>query len=297
MRKLVRHLIPNMIDKGLLRIIGARLAACLFVSSLAFCHSAHSQSIPASQNVYRSEIQLSQYNLIFTKVKINGSEALAMIDSGAYYTAQISLKLAHRLGIALSEDQTDRVRDINGKIIHPMAGSIASLSIGDYELRDLRVQVVEGQIERIANQVSTEFEVTLGWGMLSRSYLVVDYKRLRLMFSDNPIDLGQSQINIGYEVVNRVPTVRGAFSEDDVRLLFDTGAPRCSIDTEYAKVPAGEIIAKQLSLAGNKLPLEWRVRDLSAIRKSTGCLGVIGNNFLKSYAVYFDPKNKIIKLH
>jgi gag-polyprotein putative aspartyl protease len=297
MRGLVRPLMPDRGDKWLLQVEAVGLGAYLLAVFLIFCSPAHSSGISESQRIYRSEIQLSPYNLIFTKIKLGGFETVALIDSGAYYAAEISPGLARNLGITLSENQTDTFRGHDGKILYPKSGYLNSMFIGTYEVKHVKVKVVEGHIERIAGQVNTDFDVILGWGILSQSYLVIDYKRLSLMFSDGPIDLGKGQISMEYSVINRAPVVRGTLSEGEAQFLLDTGAPICSIDTNYAEVPAGKVVTKQLLLADSKFSLEWRVKDLSVIKNSMDCAGVIGNNLLKSYAVYFDPKNKIIKLH
>jgi hypothetical protein len=35
--------------------------------------------------------------------------------------------------------------------------------------------------------------------------------------------------------------------------------------------------------------LEFRAKDMTAIRKPPGCVGLIGNNLLRQYAAYFNP--------
>jgi hypothetical protein len=297
MLALVRPLISNPVCRWLSQTAVAGLTLCLFAVSLAGGSAAHAQGSPASRRVYRSELQLLPSNLIFAKVKINGREALALIDSGSARAIELSPRLARELNIALTEDQTRRFKGHDGKPFYAKNGVINSLVIGDYEAGNRNVEVIEGHIESITGQVKTDFDVILGWEFLSQSYLVVDYKHLSLMFSDSPIDLGRSQISIKYDVVNYVPIVRGLFSEDEVRLLFDTGAPTCAIDAGYAKAQAGEKVTEQLSLAGSKISVECRVKDLSVIGSSLGCVGVIGNNLLKAYAVYVDHQNRIIHLH
>jgi hypothetical protein len=85
------------------------------------------------------------------------------------------------------------------------------------------------------------------------------------------------------------------FSEE-VNLLFDTGAPTCNLDLDLANAPKGQKVSRELTLAERRFTLEFRARDLAVIRKSMGCGGVIGNNFLSQYSVYFDPGAKVIHL-
>src|SRR5215510_11137923 len=59
--------------------------------------------------VYRATLELSDYNLLFTPVKINGHEARALIDSGNYRAVQLSSTLAQSLKVALAKtDETPR---------------------------------------------------------------------------------------------------------------------------------------------------------------------------------------------
>jgi hypothetical protein len=246
--------------------------------------------------VHKNAIQISPYNLIFTKIKINGREVLGLIDSGSFRTVELSLTLAKELKLSLTET-TKVARRYEGKDFHLQSGRIESLTIGDYEKRNLEIDVIEGDIENISKQVNTDFEAILGWGFLSQHYTLLDYKNLSMQFSESPIAPGDIKLSINYLVINNVPVIKGFIDNQPVSLLFDTGAPMCNIDLSIAGAPKGEKVLKDVVIEKTRLPLEWRVKDLSAIKKSLECAGVIGNNLLKGYAVYFDTKNKVIHLH
>jgi hypothetical protein len=145
--------------------------------------------------------------------------------------------------------------------------------------------------------VETAFEVILGWEFLSQTYLAIDYKNAILKISNEAIDLGKSKFSVNYQVFNYAPIIKASFNKDEVSLLFDTGAPMCNLDLDYTKATLAEKITKEVDIGENKFVLQWRVKDLSVIRKRLGCVGVIGNNFLKNYTVYFDPKAKLIHLY
>lgn len=250
----------------------------------------------AAASVHKTAIQLSSYNLIYTKIKINGLEILALVDSGSFRTLQLSSVLARELKIPLTE--TMKVaRRYEGKDFHLESGRIDSFVIGDYESRNVAIDVIEGDIEDISRQVNTKFEAILGWGFLSQYYLLLDYKNLSMIFSEDPIVLGTSGFNINYTVVNNVPVIKGLVDNLPINLLFDTGAPMCNIDLIMGGASKGEKVSKELLIDGKRFSLEWRVKDVAAIKKSLNCDGVIGNNFLKTYAVYFDTKSKVIYFH
>jgi predicted aspartyl protease len=248
--------------------------------------------------VYNAPLQLSDYNLLFTPVKINGQEARALIDSGNFRAVQLSSTLAQSLKLSLTKtDET--LRHHEGKDLSLASGRIDSLAIGDYERRDVEVGVIEGDVEKIAAQIGTKFDVILGWGFISQFHMLLDYKRRSMQFSARPLAAGADAFSLKYSVVNRAPVVRasvGSGNAEEVNLLFDTGAPMCSLDLDLANAPKGAKVSKDLTLAERRIPLEFRAKDLTVIRKSLGCAGVIGNNLLSQYAVYFDPDAKMIHL-
>ena len=248
--------------------------------------------------VYRATLELSDYNLVFTPVKINGQEARALIDSGNFRAVQLSSTLAQSLKLALTKTD-EALRHLEGKDLSLASGRIDSMAIGDYERRDVEVGVIEGDVEKIAAQVGTKFDVILGWGFISQFHMLLDYKRRSMQFSARPLDAGASAFSLKYSMVNRAPVVRasvGPGNAEEVNLLFDTGAPMCSLDLDLANAPKGAKVSKDLTLAERRIPLEFRAKDLTVIRKSLGCVGVIGNNLLSQYAVYFDPDAKMIHL-
>jgi hypothetical protein len=256
------------------------------------------KGVDGGSPVYRATLELSDYNLLFTPVKINGQSARALIDSGNFRAVQLSSTMAQSLKLAPTKtDETPRHHD--GKDLSLASGRIDSLAIGDYERRDVEVGVIEGDIEKISAQVGTKFDVILGWGFISQFHMLLDYKRRSMQFSARPLAAGASAFSLKYSVVNRAPVVRGSVGPgkaEEVNLLFDTGAPTCSLDLDLANAPNGMKVSRDLTLAERRIPLEFRAKDLTVIKKSLGCVGVIGNNLLSQYAVYFDPDAKMIHL-
>jgi hypothetical protein len=126
--------------------------------------------------------------------------------------------------------------------------------------------------------------------------MLLDYKRLSLQFSAQPLAAGTSALSLKYAVVNGVPVVRGVSGNEEASFLFDTGAPMCNLDLAAANAPKGAKVVKEVTLAERRIPLVFRAKDLAVIKQSLGCVGVIGNNFLSQYAVYFDPSGQVIHL-
>jgi predicted aspartyl protease len=267
------------------------MKALIFLASLLV-------ALPSWQRAdyWECALQKSAYNLIFAKARINGKETDALIDSGSFRTIQLSETLARELDLSLTE--TSRVaRRYEGKELRLKKGRIERFVLGGFEQRDVEVEVIEGDIENIARQVKTKFDVIIGWGFLSQFRTMVDYKTSTLRFGKSLVTKGQEKMSFGYSVVNGVPVVNGALDDQPIKLLFDTGAPMCNLDPGVAKASVGEKVTREVMIEGNKLALEFRVKDLAAIRQSLGCSGAIGNNLLGRYEVYFDTAKRIVHLY
>src|SRR5262249_56315460 len=225
------------------------------------------KSVDGGSPVYRATLELSDYNLLFTPVKINGQEARALIDSGNIGAVKLASTMAQSLKLALRKTD-EALRHHEGKDLSLASGRIDSLAIGDYERRDVEVGVIEGDVEKIAAQVGTKFDVILGWGFISQFHMLLDYKRRSVRFSAWPLAAGASAFGLKYSVVNRAPVVRGSVgpgNAEEVNLLFDTGAPTCSLDLDLANSPKGAKVSKDLTLAERRIPLDFPAHHLTVI--------------------------------
>jgi predicted aspartyl protease len=247
----------------------------------------------SAATVYSNPIENSESNLVFTKLKINGKEVRALIDSGSFRSVQLSGALAEELRLPLTDTETV-ARRYEGKDLHLRSGRIATLALGELEQHDVAVHVIEGDIENIARQVQTDFQVILGWDFLSQFCIAIDYVHLTMQWSDSPLSLGTEKWKTNFAVVNNAPVVDGMVDGQKLRFLVDTGAPSCAIDTSLAGESSTGPIRKSATIEANTFSVNWKVKDLSAIKKSLGCLGVLGNNLLKTYTVYFVPKERMI---
>src|SRR5262245_50503547 len=256
------------------------------------------KSAAGDHPVYRATLELTDYNLLFTRVKINGQEARALIDSGSFRAIQLSSTLAQSLKLALTKTGAGS-RRLEGKEVYPTSGRVDSLAIGDYERRNVEVDVIEGDVENIVAQVGTKFDVILGWGFISQFHTLLDYKRLSMQFGAKPLAAGTSAISLKYSLVNRAPVVRGSIgpgNTEEVGLLFDTGASMCNLDLDLANVPRRQKVSRDLRLAERRSAREFRAKDLTAFTKYMGRAGLTGNNFLSQYSLCSDPRSKTIHL-
>jgi hypothetical protein len=249
-----------------------------------------------SAETFSATLQLSPPNLIFTRVSIDGRDVLALIDSGSFRAVQLSSTLARDLGLALTGTPRMAVRQ-DGKPLFLKTGRVDRIAVGGHEKRNVEIDVIEGDIESIARQVGTAFDAILGWGFLSQYHTVLDLKNLSMQLSTTPVPLGPFTFDMSYVVISGVPVIKGAIGARDARFLFDTGAPMSNLDLGVAGAPNGEKVLKEVFLGHSRVALEFKVKDLKVIRKSLGCVGVLGNNLLKGRTAYIDPARKIIHLY
>ncbi len=253
-------------------------------------------AISSSAETSSTPLQLSPPNLIFTRVSVDGRDVLALIDSGSFRAVQLSSTLARDLGLALTGTTRMAIRH-DGKPLLLKSGRVDRLAVGGREKRNVEIDVIESDIEAIARQVGTRFDAILGWGFLSQYHAVLDLKNLMIQLSDKPQRVDPFTFDMSYLVASGVPVIMGAIGARDARFLFDTGAPISNLDLGVAGAPEGEKVLREVFLGHSRVALEFRVKDLKVIRKSLGCVAVLGNNLLKGRTVYIDPAGKIIHLY
>ena len=71
-----------------------------------------------------------------------------------------------------------------------------------YERRDVEVDLIEGDVEKIAALVGTKFDVIMGWGFISQFHTLLDYKRFSMQFGARPLAAWASAFSLKYSVVN-----------------------------------------------------------------------------------------------
>jgi len=251
---------------------------------------------PQSAEVYSAAVQLSS-NLLFARVTINDRPMLALVDFGSSHSIEISSSMAVRLGVALNNVPVKTPAPENERF--PLqAGRIKSFGMGDFEAKNVAVEVTRDHIEKIGARMNTSFDVIVGWGFFSKFDVLLDYKNSFLQFSNAPFPCHACTYQFGYAVKNGVPVIEGVHVDTmKTNFLFDTGAPMCNIDVSIAhfELP-GATVSKVIRI--NQLSFEpiFRVMDLDVIRQSANCKGILGNNFLADYTVFINRAQKTISL-
>ncbi len=242
-------------------------------------------------------MQVSDYPLAFVDIVIDGVGARALIDTGSSTTLRLSTRLASRLKLALAARPNAFMQGLDGRRIALQTGQVQRVEIGGLVQDALTIEVAGERIETIGEQVGTSFDAVLGWGFMARQPFVLDFPKRRLTFA---ADATLPALPLGLEVAvtttQGLPVVQGRIGNTPARLLLDTGAPMCNIDLPMAGAPAGAVLTLDLTLANTSIPMQWRVKDLSAQRRASQTDGTIGNNFLLRHVVAFQPATNLMRL-
>jgi predicted aspartyl protease len=299
--------------RTLLLLIGSLLKTSygFGVLSLAGCGLAgQSQSSSSSGHAgvqrHTVAVQRSAYQLVFASVEVNGHSTLALLDSGGATGVQLAASLADQLGLPLQATTDQRTR-LDTSSRRRQTGTLTSLVIGDYRVGPITFDALEGDVERIARQVGTSFEVILGWQFFTQFYCVLDYAQARLDFEDSSssatphVPPSTTAIELDVAALGGVPLVTAQLNSTDVRFVLDTGAPISTLDKDLVNsvgpasattsvILQGQPVSldvRDVVLGGQHLLIGFETEDLGALRP-LGAAGSLGTTLLAQFRLVLD---------
>jgi len=284
-------------------------AGALSVLSAAGCGlpiQSQPTTTPAPRGARHSvAVQRSDYLLVFTNVEVNGHSTLALLDSGGSTGIQLAASLANQLGLAL-QDTTDQRSRLDTTARQRQTGTLATFALGDYRVGPVTFDALEGDVERIAQQVGTSFEAILGWQFLAQFYSVLDYARGRLDFEDtsssaSPTAPPAAALALDITPAGGVPLVAARVDSTEVRFVLDTGAPISTLDKSLVDSLGSARGSTSVLLQGQRIPLDLRevvfgdqrlqigflAKELGAL-KPLGASGALGTTLLGQYRLVLD---------
>ncbi|GIL38801.1 hypothetical protein [Roseiterribacter gracilis] len=218
------------------------------------------------------KLEISAFGLPFADARVGDRAVKAMIDTAGTVPLQVSSRLAASLKLA------------NGASPRFTLGGRSSAE---------HVTIVDGEIEKVGEQVGTEFDAIVGWPYLARTAFAMDYASSSLLLDDT-VDPA-STWNMSLVATAPLPVVDMLVEGQPLRALVDTGAPTSLLDPRRADAsPVGVMLQKLATLSGRETRLRFRIQDLGLIRTKLGCEAVLGHSFLAAYRVRFDrPAGRI----
>jgi predicted aspartyl protease len=250
---------------------------------------------------------VSDYRLPFCDVQVNGHPARALLDSGGSTGIQLASTFVAALGLQTEQTPGQRTR-LDGSARVRRTGRLDTFALGDEHMTEVPFDTLEGDVERIAAEVGTEFQVILGWRFFAERTMLLDYPGGRLWLSrpgQRLEDLRRTvtpALILDYDDQSGLPLVAGQIADVPVTFLVDTGAPFSTLDRELARTLPAPIDVRQVPLRSQMVPLEIRdvrfgqqpfalgflPKDLTSLRP-TGARGVLGNSLLINHPLFIDP--------
>lgn len=190
------------------------------------------------------DLRLGQ--LVVTTVRINGHEAMALIDTG-FSMSFVTEEFSERCGLKTFA-QTIPLTDANGNDRAVKLGLVEQLEVGG--LRATQIPVVCGPNRQLAKLLG-EVEVVVGWDVLQHADVIWDFsaRQMSVAAPDGPIESEPSLAG------RKAPLLKVYSAEGRELDLF--------LDTGFASRPAGVSLAKNAGLlftkvVGDSVRLRWR---------------------------------------
>jgi|TARA_Y100000588_G_scaffold227335_1_gene241183 hypothetical protein len=242
-------------------------------------------AVYAAEEPITLKFETSPYGLIFTDIEANGKPMLAMIDIGDQQRLQIAFSTAEALVIPL-EKAGFKAGDINGNQWDVYQGTLNTLTLGQQMFSDVRFSSSRGDIEGVAEQISTDFEAVIGWGFLQDYVVEFDYRNKFIRLYEQPPQGLPPTTTLAYED-QYGPLILEVMLDDKVqRVMLDTGASVSVFDPKLVKF--GKDNEVRFNLGGETITLTGYEQDM-AVLADLEVVGILGSDLLHRYKVIINP--------
>ena len=174
------------------------------------------------------KFEISEYNLLFTKVEIGENEYVALIDFGDFADFQISTSLIAELQLKTEKSEII-MSDINGNQYALEKGTIEELKVDGIIEKNVTFYSANNEIEAVSQEVGTEFQIVVGFGYFKSKDFKLDFVSNTIEFVKSTNEKTDFSIPVnddyGYLIGEFQSITNGSFN-----LLFDTGTPISKID-------------------------------------------------------------------
>ena len=179
-------------------------------------------------NSDKIKFEISEYNLLFTKVEIGENEYVALIDFGDFADFQISTSLIAELQLKTEKSEII-MSDINGNQYALEKGTIEELKVDGIIEKNVTFYSANNEIEAVSQEVGTEFQIVVGFGYFKSKDFKLDFVSNTIEFVKSTNEKTDFSIPVnddyGYLIGEFQSITNGSFN-----LLFDTGTPISKID-------------------------------------------------------------------
>ena len=248
--------------------------------------------------------EISEYNLLFTKVEIKNKKYTALIDFGDFAEFQISTKLINELD--LRTEKSDIVMsDINGNQFALEKGTLEQLKVGGTNEENITFYSAKNEIEAVSQQVGTDFQVVIGFGYFKSKNFKLDFISKSIEFLEPTAE----DIEFTFPVNTEYGYLIGNFHSNEnetVSLLFDTGTPISKIDLDlfpknlkdanvtflHTKFPSKYLNVKS---SNETITLNMENSNMSEL-EPLGIVGIYGVNDMKGKVFYYNALEQKVQI-
>ena len=244
-------------------------------------------AVYAAEEPITLKFETSPYGLIFTDIEANGKPMLAMIDIGDQQNLQIAFSTAEALAIPL-EKAGFKAGDINGNQWDVYQGTLSTLKLGERMFSDVCFSSSRGDIEGVAEQISTDIEAVIGWGFLQDYIVEFDYRNKFICLYEQPPHGLLPTTTLAYEDQYGPLIIEVMLEGKMQRVMLDTGASVSVFDLQLVKF--GKHNEVSFTLGGEAITLTGYEQDL-AVLADLEVVGILGSDLLHLYKVIINPFN------
>jgi len=236
------------------------------------------------------DFEKSPYGLIFTTVKVNGTDVKAMIDFGDPNILQLSSRFVEREGISVAPSNAI-AQDMYGNTFEINQGIAEEVRVGDWKKNDIQFSSSPGEMESVSEQINTQFDAVVGWGYFSQFYIEMDYKQNKFLLHKKKPTLGAVYASTVFNKSSNYLSFPVEVQSEKVNLIIDTGSPTSILDSTFYH--SSELKEFSLQFGNQTLPLDFELIDFPML-KQLDAVGIIGGDFLENYIIHIDPfENRI----
>ena len=252
----------------------------------------------------RINFEISDYNLLFTKVEINGKAYTALIDFGDFAEFQLSTKLIEELG--LKTEKTDiLISDVNGNQYALEKGSISELKVGGITEKNITFFSAKNEIDNVSKQVGTDFQIAIGFGYFKSRNFKLDFQENTIEFLNSTTESNNFTSTVNKDYGYFIGTFK-SIDNQPVNLLFDTGTPISKIDlNQYqSQLKDSTVVFQNTAFPSNLLKLKsgnetiilnMENSNLNEL-KPLNVIGIYGVNDMKGKIFTYNTKNNELNI-
>lgn len=250
------------------------------------------------------QFDISEYNLLFTKVEINNKEYTALIDFGDFADFQLSTKLITELN--LKTEKSDVIMsDINGNQYILEKGTIKELKVDGKIENDITFFSANNEIETVSKEVGTDFQVVVGFGYFKSKDFKLDFVENYIEFINPKIDGTNFFVPISNDYGYLISSFKSSANEN-VNLLFDTGTPISKIDLNLFPINLKDSTVNfqktkfpskllDLKSSNQRITLNMENSDISEL-EPLGVIGIYGVNDMIGKVFAYNALEKNIRI-